>query len=467
MRAFEDVYHGTNPFEVDTDGDGLTDYEEIKVYDTDPKDNDTDDDRLNDYVEVKIHNTNPNKKDTNSDGLIDYVEVNVYNTDPTKNDTDGDGLDDYAEIKVHDTDPTKNDTDSDGLTDYEEVEKYNTNPRTRDTNRDGLTDYEEVKIYDTDPTKNDTNGDGLTDAEEVKIYDTNPLKNDTDNDNLSDFDEVNIYDSDPTKKDSDSDGLTDYEEVKIYDTEVNDPDTSDNGLNDSTEIELGTDPNVWDSSGDGLPDGYTYHNQNLDVKRLNVVVEVDKTQYSDNISELDEVSKKFENAPVESDLGKDGINLFLKKNNRTLSDKKVVDLRYYTSELYNERKMKRSGSYHVLFSKNVKYNETKENINGVTRKNINGMLVQTNNMSEKDVSSTFMHELGHQLGLWPSVFDGIDSSKYNRTEYPSVMNYNKPSCSYKEIQNDICQSKTELEYTESEWEYIADNLDKVATRYSK
>jgi hypothetical protein len=46
--------------------------------------------------------------------------------------------------------------------------------------------------------------------------------------------------------------------------------------------------------------------------------------------------------------------------------------------------------------------------------------------SEHLVGSVFMHELGHAIGLWSSIFDGIDSNKYSFSEYGSVMNYNAP-----------------------------------------
>ncbi|MCL1920272.1 MAG: OmpA family protein [Kiritimatiellaeota bacterium] len=74
--------HGTDPFSKDTDGDGLTDYEEINIYGTDP--------------------LNP---DSDFDGLTDYEEVKIYKTDPLKRDTDGGGVDDWHEIFVDGTDP--------------------------------------------------------------------------------------------------------------------------------------------------------------------------------------------------------------------------------------------------------------------------------------------------------------------------------------------------------------------------
>jgi hypothetical protein len=75
---------------IDTDGDGLTDYEELHIYNTDPEDEDTDDDGLNDGDEVNIHGTNPRNADSDDDELPDGDEVSI-GTDPLASDTDGDG----------------------------------------------------------------------------------------------------------------------------------------------------------------------------------------------------------------------------------------------------------------------------------------------------------------------------------------------------------------------------------------
>jgi hypothetical protein len=37
-----------------------------------------------------------------------------------------------------------------------------------------------------------------------------------------------------------------------------------------------------------------------------------------------------------------------------------------------------------------------------------------------------MHELGHSLGLEPEDYRGIDSKSISFSNYPSVMNYNRP-----------------------------------------
>lgn len=54
----EEATLGTNPNEVDTDGDNLYDYEEVKVYQTDPLNPDTDGDGYLDGEEL-LHGYNP------------------------------------------------------------------------------------------------------------------------------------------------------------------------------------------------------------------------------------------------------------------------------------------------------------------------------------------------------------------------------------------------------------------------
>lgn len=84
-------------FIVDSDGDGLSDSEEL-LYGTNPLLADTDGDGLNDYDEVMIHKTDPLNPDTDGDGLSDYEEVMIYKTDPLNPDTDGDGYTDGEEV---------------------------------------------------------------------------------------------------------------------------------------------------------------------------------------------------------------------------------------------------------------------------------------------------------------------------------------------------------------------------------
>lgn len=59
---------------TDSDLDGLSDVEE-KQFGTDPKNIDTDGDGLTDYDEIKIYHTNPLKADTDGDGYNDGAEL--------------------------------------------------------------------------------------------------------------------------------------------------------------------------------------------------------------------------------------------------------------------------------------------------------------------------------------------------------------------------------------------------------
>ncbi|MGN0240992.1 MAG: VWA domain-containing protein [Candidatus Weimeria sp.] len=122
---------------------------------------DSDSDGLNDSLE-KILGTDPNKKDTDGDGLSDYDEVMVTGTDPLNPDSNGDGIND-----------SESDTDSDGLTDKKEAE-LGTDPKNADSDYDDLTDYDEVNKYHTDPNKADTDGDEVSDGKEIELG-TNPL----------------------------------------------------------------------------------------------------------------------------------------------------------------------------------------------------------------------------------------------------------------------------------------------------
>ncbi|MCX7832979.1 MAG: OmpA family protein [Ignavibacteria bacterium] len=173
LTSFEEEI-GTDPFNPDTDGDGLKDGQEVNTYKTNPLLPDTDDDGLNDYLEVMKHKTNPTNPDTDGDGLKDGEEVNKYYTDPLMKDTDNDGLTDFEEVKTTKTDPIRPDTDGDGLYDGEEVNVHKTNPLKPDSDEDELNDYEEVKKYKTKPLKADTDAGTINDGIEVRRG-TNPL----------------------------------------------------------------------------------------------------------------------------------------------------------------------------------------------------------------------------------------------------------------------------------------------------
>lgn len=59
--------------------------------------------------------------DTDNDGLSNFEEINTYRTDPYLSDTDADGLSDLSEITTFRTDPLNPDTDSDSYKDGQEI----------------------------------------------------------------------------------------------------------------------------------------------------------------------------------------------------------------------------------------------------------------------------------------------------------------------------------------------------------
>lgn len=150
LRSF--VAYDGDSFELDTDGDGISDGME-KIFGTDYKNPDTDGDGLTDYQEIYLTMTDPLKTDTDGNGISDAQE-----------DLDSDGLNNKAEFD-YGTDPTCADTDRDSLTDYEEIYVYGTNPLIKDTDGDGLEDYDDI-ILGFSPLLQDTDGNGIWDSEE-------------------------------------------------------------------------------------------------------------------------------------------------------------------------------------------------------------------------------------------------------------------------------------------------------------
>ncbi len=147
-EVFREIEDDTGGDDTDTDGDGLTDCEEIN-------------------------------------GLTDHSGL-VFTSDPTLVDTDGDGLTDADEmanppsaliellfgpiyeelgldIRTIFSDPRLEDTDGDGLTDPEEAD-IGTRARGNDSDDDLIDDFEESQELGTDPTNPDTDGDGYEDG---------------------------------------------------------------------------------------------------------------------------------------------------------------------------------------------------------------------------------------------------------------------------------------------------------------
>ena len=117
---------------------------------------DSDNDGLPDVLEIAI-GTRPDLADTDGDTLTDYQEVYITGTDPTVYDSVIEG--------VSDADA---DCDSDGLSNSYEIE-LGSDPCSEFSDEDEFNDYDEAYIYGTDPTKTDTDDDGISDSSEIKL----------------------------------------------------------------------------------------------------------------------------------------------------------------------------------------------------------------------------------------------------------------------------------------------------------
>lgn len=119
LTLMSEMFFGTSDTKADSDGNGVSDLDEILKLGDNPLDKvdynkDSDGDNLADELETTLHHTNPNEADTDSDGLSDYEEVSGYYTDPVKTDTDGDNHDDGTEV-CHSYNPLGNGGYSSGL----------------------------------------------------------------------------------------------------------------------------------------------------------------------------------------------------------------------------------------------------------------------------------------------------------------------------------------------------------------
>ncbi len=416
LRDGKEVSIGTSPLKKDTDNDSLSDFKETQISSS-PLKKDTDKDGVDDGLELE-KGTDPSDKDSDNDNLTDGEELET-GTDPLSKDADGDNLTDSRELELG-IDPTDLDTDDDGLDDGEEVER-GLEPAEPDTDSDGVEDGEEVE-NGLNPKKSDSDSDGLDDGEELEKG-TDPLDADTDSDGLEDGTELEEG-TDPLKADTDEDMLDDGREVELATNPVN-PDTDGDKLIDGVEKLIGTSPLVSDTDGDSIPDGAEVSESapypDADPREHDIYVELDWMEGCDpDDYGLDEAREVFE---------KRGYNLHIVESDELAAREKIDP--DTIEEIARDNFDNMNKGYHYGIASRDVYKEG-ESVGGVALYDRPYFAFQpcgTNRREEfveKSGRSTFVHELGHSLGLGSGVFKGIDSEKVSFDRYRSVMNYNAP-----------------------------------------
>jgi len=165
----------TDPFDADTDGDGIPDGQEVR----DPV-------RIKQEVTVTVDNSSgsPVTRTVNQ-------TVRPIISDPTEVDTDNDGLSDKREYSSFTLGYTR--TPEETETVRKAVQKFDS--------VSGVPSMASSKTVQLAPNQYDADGDGLSDGEEVTLG-TDPRSADTDGDGMPDQEELGNQEEDPTLFDS-------------------------------------------------------------------------------------------------------------------------------------------------------------------------------------------------------------------------------------------------------------------------
>lgn len=178
--------NGTAPSARDSDGDGLTDQEELAgiktgsngIIKTDPYDADTDNDGLDDGEEAgEAFNTSDSSIPEAYRRLAPDQKIYPLDSHPLRVDSDGDGLSDKQEVEGYTVRfapketaavaqaeiSTTEDTTVRSVSEVLETRSVSSDPLDRNSDTDELTDAEELAIR-TDPTTRDTDGDSIPDG---------------------------------------------------------------------------------------------------------------------------------------------------------------------------------------------------------------------------------------------------------------------------------------------------------------
>jgi len=217
---------------------------------------------------------------------------------------------------------------------------------------------------------------------------------------------------------------------------LNNTDSDCDGLSDSRERGLGTDPNNADTDRDGLSDGLevnTLSSYGANPLRKDIFVEVDRMSgvRSLNESEKRQLVDAFKNAPLSNPDGSQGVDLHLYFDD-VITPSKSISIKTNDYRNYQQRYHDYPAGFRwaLLAKITGEWYEFFTPIGGfcwgegfVVDPGLSTIPFTKTSIGPLSIlAMTFMHELGHSLGLMPGVYGGIDSLSWP-WNYNSVMNY--------------------------------------------
>ncbi|WP_372794426.1 lectin-like protein [Pontiella sp.] len=266
---------GLNPLNPDSDGDGLSDGEELKLYGSSARSTDTDGDGISDDEEAAL-GINPANRDSDGDSIEDQVEI-AMGLDPASVDTDGDGLGDSEEAlqiyQLVDLSLTWEESSVAAsnfgghlaviTSDEETYAVSSLLPGVKQVHpwigayetSGGKWQWVNGEEFDYTHWDTDEPNDYKGPESYVQLISKSLKWNDA-GESVTAAPLVEYAEGlDPLNPDSDEDGLLDGEELYTYGTSAHDADSDNDGVSDGDEIALGLDPLNADTDADGLTDG--------------------------------------------------------------------------------------------------------------------------------------------------------------------------------------------------------------------